>query len=216
MSKVVGTPDPPAPYRTRQVFPRLKFSEPVAMTWAPGSNRLLLVERRGKLYTFENSPTVEKADLLLDVNGLGNTTYGAAFHPDFQTNGYIYVMYVVDDKNPEPKGSRVSRFQVGKERPWRCDPKSEKVLLEWPSGGHNAGCLVFGKDGYLYLSCGDGSGIADELQTGQDVGDLLACLVRIDVDHPSGTLPYGIPKDNPFVNTAGARPELWAYGLRQV
>src|SRR5215469_6341832 len=44
-SKVVGTPDPPAPYRTRQVFPKLKFHEPVAMTWAPGSNRLLMVER---------------------------------------------------------------------------------------------------------------------------------------------------------------------------
>ncbi|MGE5194298.1 MAG: PQQ-dependent sugar dehydrogenase, partial [Deltaproteobacteria bacterium] len=212
-SKIVGTPDPPPPYRTRQVFPKLKFNEPLAMTWVPGSNRLLIVERRGKLYTFENSPTVEKADLLLDT---GKQTYGAAFHPNFQTNGFVYVTYVLDDKEPQSKGSRVSRFQVGKERPWRCDPKTEKIVLEWPSGGHNAGCLAFGRDGYLYLSCGDGSGIADELQTGQDVGDLLASIVRIDVDHPDVGREYGIPKDNPFVKTQGARPELWAYGLRQV
>src|SRR5205823_2440960 len=66
------------------------------------------------------------------------------------------------------------------------------------------------------LSCGDGSGIADELQTGQDVSDLLASIVRIDVDHPAGGKAYGIPSDNPFVKTRGARPELWAYGLRQV
>ena len=212
-SKIVGTPEPPAPYRTQQVFPKLKFSEPLAMTWIPGSNRLLIVERRGKVFTFENSPTVEKADLLLDT---GKSTYGVALHPEFQTNGYIYVTYVVKEGDPLPNGSRVSRFQVGKERPWRCDPKTEQVILEWPSGGHNAGCLGFGKDGYLYLSCGDGSGIADELKTGQDLRDLLASIIRIDVDHPDAGKAYGIPKDNPFINMPDARPEIWAYGLRQV
>jgi uncharacterized repeat protein (TIGR03806 family) len=212
-SKIVGTPEPPAPYRTQQVFPKLKFSEPLAMTSIPGSNRLLIVERRGKVFTFENSPTVEKADLLLDT---GKSTYGVALHPEFQTNGYVYVTYIVKEGDPLPNGSRVARFQVGKERPWRCDPKSEQVILEWPSGGHNAGCLGFGKDGYLYLSCGDGSGIADELKTGQDLSDLLASIIRIDVDHPDAGKAYGIPKDNPFVNTPKARPEIWAYGLRQV
>ncbi len=212
-SKIVGTPEPPPPYRTQQVFPKLKFSEPLAMTWIPGSNRLLIVERRGKVFTFENSPTVEKADLLLDT---GKSTYGAALHPEFQTNGFVYVTYVVQEGDPLPKGSRLSRFTVGKERPWRCDPKTEQIILEWPSGGHNAGCLGFGKDGYLYLSCGDGSGIADELQTGQDLRDLLASIVRIDVDHPDAGKAYGIPKDNPFVNIPEARPEIWAYGLRQV
>lgn len=212
-SKVVGSPDPPAPYRAQPIFPKLKFSEPLALTAVPGSNRLLLVERRGKIFTFENSPTVAQADLLLDT---GKSTYGAALHPDFQKNRFVYVTYITKDGEPLPNGSRVSRFTVSKEQPWRCDPKSEQVILEWPSGGHNAGCLGFGKDGFLYLSCGDGSGIADELQTGQDVSDLLACIVRIDVDHPDPGKAYGIPKDNPFVKTPGARPELWAYGLRQV
>lgn len=212
-SRIVGTPEPPPPYRTQQVFPRLKFSEPLAMTWVPGSNRLLLVERRGKIYTFENSPAVEKAELLLDM---GKTTYGAALHPDFLKNGFIFVTYITDDSAPLPNGSRVSRFQVSKNGVWRCDPATEKVILEWPSGGHNAGCLGFGRDGFLYLSCGDGSGIADELQTGQNLGDVLASIVRIDVDHPDPGKAYGVPKDNPFVGMPGARPEIWAYGLRQV
>lgn len=212
-SKVVGSPEPPAPYRAQPIFPKLKFSEPLALTAVPGSNRLLLVERRGKIFTFENSPTVSQADLLLDM---GKSTYGAALHPDFQKNRFVYVTYITKDGDPLPNGSRVSRFKVGTDQPWRCDPKSEEVILEWPSGGHNAGCLAFGKDGFLYLSCGDGSGIADELQTGQDVSDLLACIVRIDVDHPDPGKAYGIPKDNPFVKMPGARPELWAYGLRQV
>lgn len=212
-SKIVGTPEPPPPYRTKLAFPKLKFLEPLAMTAIPGTNRLLVVERHGKLYAFDNTPGVEKVDLLID---LGKATYGAAFHPEFQKNGFLFVTYVMDDKNPEPKGSRIARFKITKDKAWRCDPKSEKLILEWPSGGHNAGCLAFGKDGYLYLSCGDGSGIADELQTGQDVSDLLACMLRIDVDHPAGDVAYGIPKDNPFAKTPGARPEIWAYGLRQV
>ncbi|MBS0264428.1 MAG: PQQ-dependent sugar dehydrogenase [Planctomycetes bacterium] len=212
-SKIVGSPEPPAPYRTQQVFTKLKFNEPVAMTFAPGSKRLVVVERRGKVFTFENSPNVDKADLLLDT---GKTTYGIALHPDFQKNGYVFVTYIVEEGDPLPKGSRVSRFQVNKTSPWKCDPTSEKVILEWPSGGHNAGCLGFGKDGYLYLSCGDGSGIADELQTGQDISDFLACMLRIDVDHPAPGQAYAIPADNPFVNIPNARPEIWAYGLRQV
>lgn len=214
-SKIKGSPEPPAPYRVAPVFPKLKFFEPLAMTTVPGTNRFLIAERKGKLFTFENSQTVEQADLLLDVK---LTVYGVAAHPQFVKNGYVYVTYVLnqDENVSDPKGSKLARFQIGRDTPLQLDPKSEKILLEWPMGGHNAGQIVFGPDGYLYLACGDGSGIADELQTGQDVGDLLASLLRIDVDHPDPGKAYSVPKDNPFVNLPGARPEIWAYGLRQV
>jgi uncharacterized repeat protein (TIGR03806 family) len=212
-SKIVGSPEPPAPFRTQPVFPKLKFNEPLAMTAIPGTNRFLMAERRGKIFAFDNSAQVERADLLVDI---GKSTYGVVAHPEFQKNGFIFVMYVVEDGDPLPRGSRVSRFSVNQQQGWRCDPQSEQVIFEWPSGGHNAGCLAFGKDGFLYIACGDGSGIADELQTGQDVGDYLASLLRIDVDHPDKERRYSVPKDNPFVNTPGARPEIWAYGLRQV
>ena len=102
-SKIVGTPEPPAPYRTQQVFPTLKFSEPLAMTWVPGSNRLLMVERHGKLYTFENSPTVEKADLLLDTGRKRLTE--RRFHPQFQNERLpLRDVCRCDDKGPAAEG----------------------------------------------------------------------------------------------------------------
>ena len=67
---------------------------------------------------------------------------------------------------------------------------------------------------------GDGSGIADQWETGQDLSDLLGAILRIDVDRteekgPDAGRPYSVPRDNPFVGRAGARPENYAYGLRQ-
>ena len=80
-SKIKGMPDPPPPYRLAVAFPNLKFNEPLAMCRGPGSNRLFVVERFGKIFSFENDPQVEQADLLIDV---GKTTYGLALHPQFQ------------------------------------------------------------------------------------------------------------------------------------
>src|SRR5262249_5048614 len=88
-------------------------------------------------------------------------------------------------------------------------------ILTWPSGGHNGGCLKFGHDGYLYIGTGDGSGIADEFHTGQNLGDLLASVLRIDVDRPDKGKAYGVPPDNPCWSFKGAGPEAGAYGLRQ-
>ena len=211
-SRVVGSPDPPDPYRIEIAFPGVRFYEPLSMAYDASSNRFWLAERKGKIFSFANdSPTTTK-NLAMD---LGRTVYGIALHPRFAENGYLYVTYVLDPDVPSPKGTRVSRFQVSRAVPFTADPKSEKILLEWPSGGHNGGCLRFGPDGYLYIATGDGSGIADQLETGQDLGDLLASLLRIDVDHPSEGSAYTIPSGNPFVDMAGARPEIWAYGLRQ-
>lgn len=212
-SQVKGSPDPPAPYRAELAFPKLmKFAEPLDLVNIPGSDRLAVAERRGKIYAFANQPQVEKADLIIDLK---KTVYGITFHPQFAKNGYLYVSYVLDPDKTEPRGSRVARFEVRRDGEYRGDPASEKIIFEWPSGGHNGGCLKFGPDGYLYLGTGDGSGIADELQTGQDVSDVLASILRIDVDHPADGKAYSIPRDNPFVDLKGARPEIWAYGVRQ-
>lgn len=207
-----GTPEPPDPYTTEDAFPRLKFFEPLSVGTVPGMGRFGVATRPGKIYTFDNRRDVPRADLLIDV---ARTTYGVAFHPRFAENRFFYVTYVLDAKATEPKGSRLSRFEASKGSPPVADPKTEKILLEWPSGGHNGGCIRFGPEGYLYLSTGDGSGIADEFQTGQDLGDLLGAILRIDVDHPEGDRAYTIPKDNPFVATPGARGEIWSFGHRQ-
>lgn len=211
-SQVKGSPEPPDPYRLARVFPTLNFAEPLDLTPAAGFNRLFVTQRDGKIFSFPVEPDVPRADLLLDV---GHTTYGFAVHPKFAENGYVYVVYVIDPQRTQPDGTRLVRYQTRPNQRWAADPASETLILTWPSGGHNGGCLKFGPDGYLYVSTGDGSGIADELQTGQDLGDLLGSILRIDVDRTEPGRNYAIPKDNPFVNTPGARPEVHAYGIRQ-
>ncbi len=212
-SRISGTPDPPAPYKTEVVFPGLKFDEPLAMCVVPGTNRLAIAERHGKIYTFENDPQTGAKRLLVDV---GRTVYGLAFHPQYATNGRLFVTSVLDSQNPLPKGSRISEFTARDPQAFEADAKKERVLLEWPCGGHNGGCLRFGPDGYLYLATGDGSGIADEFQTGQNLGDLLGAILRIDVSGAGADRPYRIPRDNPFVNVPKARPEIFSFGHRQV
>ena len=210
-SKVQGSPEPPAPYRLEVAFPKVKFFEPLEITAAVGSPRLFVAERPGKVFSFLADQKTEKSDLLIDVK---KTVYGLALHPKFASNGYFYVTYIVDPAKEQPNGTRVARYQAKGEPPI-ADPASEKVVFEWPNGGHNGGCLRFGPDGYLYIATGDGSGVGDSLQTGQDLGTVSGKLLRIDVDRPDAGKGYGIPKDNPFVERKGARPEVYAYGLRQ-
>lgn len=207
-SKVVGSPEPANPYQLVRIYPKVSFSEPLEVVPVPGRKAWAVAERKGKIYTF----AADEKKLLVDV---GRSVYGMIFHPNFEKNGYVYVSSVLPGDKDLPDGSRVSRFEVKDRKTMTADPKSETVILTWPSGGHNGGCLRFGPDGYLYLATGDGSGIADGLQTGQDVSDLLASILRIDVDKPDAGKGYSVPKDNPFVNLAGARPEIYAYGLRQ-
>jgi uncharacterized repeat protein (TIGR03806 family) len=230
-SRVVGSPDPPPPYVLRRAFPNLKFDEPLELQIAPGGKFWIVAERKGKIYTFADDPATDKKHLLLDV---GHTVYGVVLHPKFAENGYLYVAEVPDLSQPYlADGSRVARYKLTQFDPPVADPKSQTIILKWPSGGHNGGCLRFGPDGYLYLATGDGSGIADQWETGQDLSDLLGAILRIDVDRPSrdgaaGDRPYSIPPDNPFVGRdgavgprrdggkqLGARPENYAYGLRQ-
>ncbi len=210
-SRVKGSPEPPPEYRSEVAFAQLKFAEPLDLAFVPGRNRLAVAERHGKVFTFANDPKVEKADLLLDTK---TTVYAIAFHPQFAKNGYVYVTTITNPDMDDFTGSKVIRYEA-KGDPLRCDPASRTVIFEWLSGGHNGGCLKFGPDGYLYIGCGDGSGIADQRQTGQDLSDVLSSLLRIDVDHPDAGKAYSVPKDNPFVSLKGARPEIWAYGLRQ-
>jgi uncharacterized repeat protein (TIGR03806 family) len=211
-SRIKGSPEPPAPYRTVNAFPRLKFNEPLDMTSAPGTERLFVVERFGRILSFPNDSSASSGETLLERDGV--SFYGLAFHPQFQTNGWFYVTITVGPDG-DPRGTRVSRFHVGRDNPLHADPGSERIILEWPAGGHNGGCLKFGPDGYLYVATGDSSGIADEKRNGQNLSTLSGAILRIDVNTPDDGPPYAVPGDNPFVDTGGARPEIWAYGLRQ-
>src|SRR5690349_17896929 len=167
------------------------------------------------------SAEVTAADLVVDLHewlpadlATQNVSLlDAELHPKFIDNHFLFLCYV----HPGEGGhTRLSRLTLTTAAAPRAIAGSEQVLLTWPSGGHNAGCLEFGPDGYLYIATGDGSGPnpPDGRTTGQDVSDLLGAILRIDVDHPSGEQSYSVPADNPFVATTGARPEIWGYGLR--
>src|SRR5262249_18044464 len=211
-SKLTGSPEGPPPYRTERVFPQLKFKKPVTITRAPKSDRLFVIELQGPIYSFPDHQAVEKPDLLVnlgEVPGL-DEAYGLAFHPRFPENRQVFICYAV--KSGKPLGVRLSRAQAAAADPPTVDLKSEEILESWPSGGHNGGSLQFGPDGYLYISTGDGGRAypADGRKTGQDISDLLASILRIDVDRPESDKLYGIPPDNPFIKHPGARPEIWA------
>lgn len=227
---VTGSPEPPPPFQAERLFPKLTFKNPTDIAFAPGSNRVFVTEQFGKVWSFPNDPSCDKADLALDLKndlgldkvpdskGLANV-FGITFHPQFAKNRYCYIFYSLDHKitgKSLENGTHVSRFTVSQSDPPRIDPKSETLLITWRGGGHNGGCMKFGPDGYLYASAGDAGdpNPPDPYNSGQDVSDLLCSIIRIDVDHPEAKRAYSIPPDNPFVHLAGARPEVYAFGLR--
>jgi putative heme-binding domain-containing protein len=229
--RVTGTPEAPPAYRVERLFPKLRFREPTEIDFAPGSDRVFVAEKGGKVFSFpRDGAGVERGDLFADVSQLKDhwksvpnvrgfdSLYGMAFHPRFAENRFVYLCYALNlgPRREEPVGTRVARFTVWNEEPPRIDPASEQVVIEWQAGGHNGGCLKFGKDGMLYVSTGDQAdpNPPDVYRTGQDVSDLRSSILRIDVDHPDAGRGYSIPRDNPFVALPSARGEVWAYGLR--
>ncbi|MBI4661968.1 MAG: PQQ-dependent sugar dehydrogenase [Verrucomicrobia bacterium] len=147
---------------------------------------------------------------------------GLALHPRFRENRKFYIVYSAPLRKDGPAGwdhtMQLSELKVSAGDGNCADPASERVLLQIdePYFNHNAGCIVFGPDGYLYMAVGDGGNANDEGQghslqgNGQDLTNLMGKILRIDVDKGA---PYAIPADNPFV-AGHARPEIYAYGLR--
>ena len=215
-SRMQGAPTPPLPYRTERVFGDFQFHQPVAFTNAPGTESMFLLELSGNIYELA-SEQIKEPRLLGELSQLTRdfqTSFGLAFHPDFAANREIYICY--KRGGDIEHGTVVSRFRLTKNEPWRVEPDSEEILYSWRAGGHNGGCVKFGPDGYLYVSAGDSASPfpPDPYKAGQDLGTLLSKIVRIDVDHADAPLAYRIPKDNPFVDLDGARPEVYAYGFR--
>jgi glucose/arabinose dehydrogenase len=192
------------------------------LTFAPADKRLFAIDQQGWVFVFENRPDVENAQLFLDIQSKVHPWFdkganeegllGLALHPNFLSNGEFYVSYNQRDTHR----SIISRFRVSKDNPNQADPGSEEVLLdvEQPFQNHNGGSIEFGGDGYLYVAFGDGGLRNDPMANGQNRGQLLGSILRIDVNSKTDGLPYGIPGDNPFIKVAGVRPEIYAYGFR--
>jgi len=231
----VAAPSLPA-LELRVAFPDLKFERPLWLEEVPdGSRRLIVMQQDGKVFLLSPSRKANELKTFLDItdrkpwvqNEEGLLAF--AFHPQFKANGLFYVYYT----QQSPKREVLSEMRASKSDPDKADVSTERVLLEVPHPywNHNGGTLIFGPDGYLYISMGDGGAANDPHNVGQSGHHLLAKILRIDVNSRTGKLPYGIPKDNPFVGKdkqgnakadpfdtepEGVRPEIWAYGLRNV
>lgn len=206
----IPTGFPPPPAYLRRIATGL--NKPVYLTHAgDGSGRLFLVEKIGAIRLFKDGVLMENP--FLDIqdriksSGSEQGLLGLAFDPEYRTNGRFYVNYIDLDGN-----TVVARYLVSSADPDRADPASETAILRvnQPYPNHNGGDLLFGPDGFLYIGLGDGGSAGDPLGNGQRLDMLLGKLLRIDV----GAEPYAIPPDNPFVGRPDARPEIWAYGLR--
>jgi hypothetical protein len=215
--RVVGSPEPPNPFRIRRVYPELNITYPIAVRHQPGSDLLLVVQQpspggASRIVRFKDDPRVKDLEPLLTLDG---TAYDVVFHPDFKSNGYFYVGYKGPAAGPSAaKRARVTRFTMDRQVPFKVDPASAKVIIEWPSDGHDGLGMGFCQDGMFYVTTGDGTSDSDTNVVGQDMTSLLAKVLRIDIDHPDPGKAYSVPKDNPFVGLKGARPEIWALGLR--
>lgn len=153
---------------------------------------------------------------------------GFAFDPDYEKNGFVYAYWseriavregeMADGKKPKSnRQSVISRFLTKAEEGGRAvDPASELRVLEvfQPFGNHNGGTIEFGPDRMLYVALGDGGAANDPFSNGQSKKVLLGKVLRIDVRGASKDKPYAVPADNPFVAEAGARGEIWCYGMR--
>ena len=217
---IVGTVSAELPQlKLVNAYPNLKLKRPLWLEQLP-DGRTFLLEQRGKIHILPKNAKGKKTKLFFDIEARKpyvkdeEGLLGMAFHPQFSKNGKVYVFYSAH----EPLRSIVSEFRVHKDDKNKIDPASERKLLtiERPFWNHDGGCILFGPDGKLYITHGDGGAREDPNDNGQNLSTLRGAIMRIDVDAVSSAKPYGIPKDNPFVDRKGARGEIWAYGLRNV
>jgi glucose/arabinose dehydrogenase len=188
-----------------------ELDSPTFLTAPEDDPRLFVTERPGRVRVIRDGRVLRRPflDISADVTTDGEGgLLSIAFAPDYESSGRFYVYYV------DRQGRiRIDGMRVDPGDPDRADPGSRVSIIEvaHTESNHKGGQLQFGPDGLLYAGFGDGGGQGDPERNGQDLGELLGKLVRLD-PRPGGG--YDVPEDNPFVDRTGARPEIYAYGLR--
>ena len=187
------------------------LDQPSDMFTLPGRDALFVVEKSGRVVMIEDdevagSPVLDMRSLVLNE---GNEQGLLTVLPDplFAESCRLYIFYTDRYGDSQLASIRLS----GTDTP-KADLRSLRHILEIPQrqAWHQSGSMIFGPDGYLWVSIGDGGGIGDPHGYGQDPKRLEGSILRLDVDVSS----YRIPADNPFASSSGGRPEVWAFGLR--
>ncbi len=209
-------PDTIPALKLTRVFKQIALDSIVFMTQAPGNDQYwYVVEKAGRVLRIDSESESAKSSVFIDISERVDSSpneaglLGMAFHPEYKSNGYVYLSYTGDNGNLI---SYVSRFSLSNDGN-SLDPDSEKRLieLEQPYSNHNGGNILFGPDGYLYIGFGDGGSGGDPKGHGQNTKTLLGAMLRLDVDHGD---PYAIPPGNPFAVNNQGRPEIYLWGLR--
>ena len=223
-SMVCGAPRDDAPPRTEPPQTYTQFArnavrlgveevarvdQPVYLTAPANDPRLFIVEQGGIIRLVENGRLLDKPflDIVNKVRSGGEQgLLSVAFHPQYRSNGFLFVNYT--DKNGN---TRIERYTVSTDRNV-ADVRSAKLILSIDQrySNHQGGLNMFGPDGMLYIGLGDGGSQGDPHGNGQNRNVLLGKLLRLNVDRAD---PYLVPSANPFVK-GGGRPEIWAFGLR--
>jgi len=178
------------------------------------SNRLFVVEQVGKIKVLQPGQT--SASTFLDISsrvtfGGESGLLGLAFHPQYATNGRFFVNYT----RPPDGATVIAEYHVSASDPNVANTDETVILtIAQPFVNHNGGMIEFGADGFLYIGMGDGGGGNDPDSRGQNINDLLGKILRIDIDHANGLVPYSSPPDNPFFGSTPGRDEIYAYGFR--
>ncbi len=183
---------------------------PIQITHAgDGTNRIFIVEKGGLIKVYSKSYVL--LDTLLTLTGLPTASneqglLGVVFHPNFYSNGYLYINYTKSNNN-----TVIDRYTISSTNANEVNPATKLNILDIPHTftNHNGGEMHFGKDGYLYISTGDGGSGGDPENNAQNNNSLLGKILRINVDATSGTQNYTIPADNPIAGNA-----LYVKGLR--
>jgi glucose/arabinose dehydrogenase len=230
--------DTPLSLKPAVAFPKLKWTgwsgetdtgkpnplRPIVLThFGDGSNLVVVATQHGVIHTFPNDQQATATKVFLDIRD--RVKYddktneegflGLCFHPRYKETGEFFAFYT---PKKEKGVNVVSRFRVSKDDPDKADPASEEEVIRFqkPYWNHDGGTICFGPDGFLYVTHGDGGLGGDPHDNGQNLGSLLGKIHRLDVDRKEGGKNYAIPKDNPFVGVKDAKPEIFAYGLRNV
>src|SRR6185369_12302997 len=177
----------------RDAYPALKFERPLWMEEAPdGSKRMVLIEQDGRIWWLPQDRNGAERKMFLDVTGRKTHVQNEegllafAFHPQFKANGRFYIYY----SEHSPKRNVLSEMQVSRSDPNKADPATERMLMEIPQPywNHDGSAVVFGPDGFLYFSTGDGGLGGDPHNVGQSGHHLLGKILRIDVNSQTGRL----------------------------
>ena len=192
-----------------------KFNMPLYVTAPPKDlRRVMVVQQGGRISVVRDGKTLSKPflDLSSRVTAGGEQgLLGLAFAPNYAKSGLFYVYFTRRDGKQEVAELRRAtsdRANAGSSR--------SVLVMDDPEANHNGGQLNFGPDGLLYIGTGDGGGGGDQHGTignAQNLGSLLGKILRID-PRRSGSKAYSVPASNPFVGRAGARREIFSYGLR--